>query len=257
MIAEATATYQQIASMGAVGASNAAIGLADIALYQGRFSDAIGILEKGAAADLAAKNVNRAAIKYTSIGFAHLMRGVTASAVAAADQALGHSDTMPVRFLAARVYVEAGELAKAQTLANSLTAELPASPQAHGKIILGEIALKKGDAREAIRILNDANTQLDTWLGRFALGRAYLEAEAYPQADSEFDRCMSRRGEALSLMDEGATFGHFPVLYYYQGRARQGLGTAGFADSYREYLKIRGLSTEDPLLRDVRERAGS
>ena len=30
---------------------------------------------------------------------------------------------------------------------------MPAGPQAHGKIILGEIALKEGDAREAIRIL--------------------------------------------------------------------------------------------------------
>ena len=31
---------------------------------------------------------------------------------------------------------------------------------------------------------------------------------------------------------------------------------AGFADSYREYLKIRGASTEDPLLPEVRRRAG-
>jgi tetratricopeptide (TPR) repeat protein len=226
-------------------------------MYQARFSDAIAILEKGAAADVAAKNVNRAAIKYAAMGFAQLMRGVKPSAVIAADRALALSKTMPVRFLAGRIYAEAGEFDKARQLAATLTAELPATPQAHGKLILGEIAIANGDARAAIQLLTEANTLLDTWLGRFALGRAYLLAEAYPQADSEFDRCISRRGEALSLVDEGATYGHFPVVYYYQGRARQGLGTAGFADSYREYLRIRGGSTEDPLLREVRQRAGN
>ena len=257
LIPEAMATYQQIASMGAIGASIASAGLADIAIYQGRYSDAIAILEKGAAADLAAKNVNRAGIKFTSIGLVHALRGANASAIAATDQALVHSKTMQVRFLAARVYAEAGAIDKAKALAASLTAELPAGPQAHGKVILGEIALKEGDAREAIRILNEANALVDTWLGRYALGRAYLEAGAYPQADSEFDRCIARRGEVLSLMDEGATFGFFPPVYYYQGRVREALGTAAFTDAYREYLRIRGASTEDPLVAEARRRAGS
>ena len=254
MIPEAVGTYQQIGKMSPVGASIAAFGLADIAIYQGRYADAIVLLEEGAAADLAAKNANRAALKFTSIAFAQLRRGATASAINAADTALTHSTQMAVRFLAARVYVEAGAIDKAQALATSLTSESPATPQAHGKIIQGEIALEKGDAPGAIRILNDANTLLDTWLGRFALGRAYLQARAYPQADSEFDRCINRRGEALSLMDEGATYGYFPAVYYYQGRVRQAMGTAGYADSYREYLKIRGGSREDLLLKDMRDR---
>jgi hypothetical protein len=44
-------------------------------------------------------------------------------------------------------------------------------------------------------------------------------------------------------------------VYYYQGRAREGSQTEGFAASYREYLNIRGKSIDDPLLREVRERA--
>jgi hypothetical protein len=35
------------------------------------------------------------------------------------------------------------------------------------------------------------------------------------------------------------------------------MGTASFADSYREYLKIRGGSKEDPLALDARKRAGN
>jgi len=50
------------------------------------------------------------------------------------------------------------------------------------------------------------------------------------------------------------TYGYFPPVYYYQGRVREGLKSAGFADSYKQYLSIRGKAGEDPLLADVRRR---
>jgi eukaryotic-like serine/threonine-protein kinase len=100
--------------------------------------------------------------------------------------------------------------------------------------------------------LQDANGLLDTWFGHYDLGRAYLAAKAFPQADSEFARCIDRRGEAITLMNEGPTYGHFPMAYYYRGLARKGIGTAGYRESYAEYEKIRGASKEDPLLKDIR-----
>ena len=94
-------------------------------------------------------------------------------------------------------------------------------------------------------------------MGHFDLGRAYLEAGAFTQADSEFDRCIKRRGEAQSLfLDEEPTYGYLPPVYYYQGRVREGLKNAGFAESYRTYLSIRGQSKEDPLLPEVRRHVG-
>jgi hypothetical protein len=48
----------------------------------------------------------------------------------------------------------------------------------------------------------------------------------------------------------------FPPVYYFQGRVREGLGSAGFAESYRVYLSIRGQSKDDPLLMEVRRRVG-
>jgi eukaryotic-like serine/threonine-protein kinase len=257
LLKEAADTYQKLGATGPLGASSAASGLGDLAVYEGRFADAVRIFEEGAAADLAAKNSDRAAVKYTSSASAHLMAGHKGLAVAAADKALLNSKSMPVRFLAARIFVEAGEIAKARPLATALSAELPAEPQAHGKIIEGLIALQNGNAREAIKTLTDANGLLDTWFGHFDLARAYLAAGAFPQASSELDRCIARRGEALSLMDEGATYGQFPFVYYYQGRVQEELKNASFADSYRQYLKIRAESKEDPLLPDVRRRAGS
>jgi tetratricopeptide (TPR) repeat protein len=252
----ATATYEQIGKMGALGASIAASGLGDLAVYEGRFQDAVKTFDAGATADLAAKNADRAAIKFTSIAHAEWSAGRKAAAIAAAEKALQNSKTMAVRFLAARILIDAGAADKAKPIAAALSAELPAEPHAHGKILEGLIALKGGNAREAIKILTEANGVIDTWFGHFDLGRAYFEARAYPQADSEFDRCIVRRGEALSLMDEGATFGHLPVVYYYQGRVREEMKTASYADSYRQYLAMRGATTEDPLLADVRRRAG-
>ncbi len=57
-------------------------------------------------------------------------------------------------------------------------------------------------------------------------------------------------------MDEEPTYGHFPIVYYHQGLVREGLKNPGSADSYRAYLDIRGKPSEDPLLSEVRRRAG-
>ena len=256
LLPQAATTYQKIATKGALGASIAASGLGDLAVYEGRFDDAVRLFEDGAAADLAAKSAPRAAIKFTSAAFAHVLAGEKTAAIASADKALTTVGSMPVRFLAARMFVEAGAPAKARPLATALSSESSAEPQAHGKIIEGLIALETGDARGAVKALTEANGILDTWFGHFDLGRAYLAAGDLLKADSEFDRCISRRGESLSLMDEGPTFGYFPSAYYYQGRVRESLKTANFADAYRSYLAIRGGSHEDPLVPDARRRVG-
>src|SRR5262249_42223295 len=83
---EAVELYRKLATTGAYGTSAAAAGLADLAIYQGRFSEAEQILHKGANDDLAAKNADRAAIKWTSIAYSSLMAGRKREAVSAADK---------------------------------------------------------------------------------------------------------------------------------------------------------------------------
>ena len=58
------------------------------------------------------------------------------------------------------------------------------------------------------------------------------------------------------FLDGEPTYGYFPTVYYYQGRVREELKTEGFAASYRTYLSIRGKASDDPLLPEVRRRAG-
>jgi eukaryotic-like serine/threonine-protein kinase len=255
-LAQAADTYRQIGKINEQGASYMAAGLGDIAVYEGRFSDATRMLEASSAADMKATEPDRAATKFAALGYAHLLRQQKGPAIAAAESALKNSNVPKIRFLAARTFVETGEIPKARALAESLGSELQPEPQAYAKIIQGLVLMKSGKPRDAIKPLTEANTLLDTWIGHFELGRAYFEAGAFTPADSEFDRCIARRGEALSLfLDEDPTYGYLPSAYYYQGRVREELKTAGFAESYRTYLSIRGKSTEDPLLRDVRKRA--
>jgi tetratricopeptide (TPR) repeat protein len=257
LLRETIATYNTLATMDARSKSLSASGLGDVLIYQGRFGDAIRTLQRGAEADLATKSPHRAALKWATIAYAHLMAGRPAAAIAAANTALMTSTTMPVRFLAARTFVEAGAVDRARPLAAALLSEAQAEPQAYGKIIEGLIALKEGRANDAIKTLTEANGLLDTWFGHFELGRAYLAAKMFVQADSEFDRCIARRGEATAVVDdEEPSYGQFPLVYYYLGRAREGVGSARFAESYREYLKIRGTSTEDPIVKDARSRVG-
>jgi tetratricopeptide (TPR) repeat protein/predicted Ser/Thr protein kinase len=252
---KAAETYHKMEKMDALGASLAASGLADIASYEGRYADAVPILEQGAAADSAAKNADNAAEKLAGIAQLHLLRGQKGPAVDAATKAVSTSQSVPVRVLAARTLLQAGETAKAQKLADGLASEVQPETQAYAKIIRGDLALQRGDKNEAINMFTGANQLVDTWIGHFELGRAYLEAGMFVEADSEFDSAMKRRGEALEIFqDSNPTFAYFPPIYYYQGRVREGLKSPGFAEPYRTYLSIRGRAGEDPLLADIHRR---
>jgi len=256
-MAQASAAYDKMEKMDALGASLAASGLADIASYEGRYADTVRILEQGVGADMAAKNVDNAAEKLAGIAQLHLLRGQKGPAVGAATKAVSISQSVPVRVLAARTLAEAGEIAKAQKLADGLASEVQPETQAYAKIIRGDLALQRGDKNEAINMFTGANQLVDTWIGRFELGRAYLDAGMFVEADSEFDRCMKRRGEALEIFqDSNPTFAYFPPIYYYLGRVREGLKSPGFAEPYRAYLSIRGRAGEDPLLADIHHRLG-
>jgi len=255
-LAEAIKTYQHLEKVSSFGQSMAAQGLADIALYEGRLADAVRILETGAAADLQAGRPDSAAADYGLLAYAQLLRKQKAAALAAADKALANSKTVSTRFAAARVYAATGETAKARKLAEGLATESQLEAIVYAKLIEGEATLAEKDPRRAIQVLNEANRQFDTWIGRFDLGRAYLDAGLFPEADSEFDRCIKRRGETLDLFDYVTTYSYLPEVYYYQGRAREGMNSPGFRDSYGTYLSIREKAGEDPLLPEIRRRLG-
>jgi tetratricopeptide (TPR) repeat protein/predicted Ser/Thr protein kinase len=250
----AAQTYQKGAEVDARGASIAAMGLADIALFQGRPADAVPILEKGIEADVAGQNAEAAAEKRLALADAHLALRDTARAVSETEKALTEAHGENILYPAARVYLATGREPKALALAEELAGRLEPDPQAYAELIRGEAELSRGKASEALKHFAAAKKIADTWAGRLDLGRAYLEAGAFTQADDEIETCIKRRGEATALfLEESPSYRVFPPVYYYLGRAREGLKSPGAADAFKTYVAFL-TGDGGPLAADARKR---
>jgi tetratricopeptide (TPR) repeat protein len=253
--AQAEEIYRRLQTVSARGASFAAAGLADLALYKGRLAEAVTVLEKGIAGDIANQNTTAAALKSAVLASALLLRGQKAAAVAAADQAVKASKQEAIATLAAQSYIAGGQEAKALALASELGARLQPVPQAYAKLIEAEAHAARGRFTQAIALLQEARGRADTWLGRFELGRVYVEAGAFAEADSELEACLKRNGEAMAaFLDDVPTARFLPPVYYYLGRAKEGLKSPRAADSFRAFLVVKEKSEDDPLVTDARRR---
>lgn len=91
--------------------------------------------------------------------------------------------------------------------------------------------------------------------GRFALGKAYIKNELYSEALSEFEVCLERKGEAVVMfLNDVPTSRYLPQIYFYIGRALEGMGNASASESYREFLKIKEKGEADWMVEDARRR---
>ncbi len=253
---QAAATYGKGAEADARGASVAALGLADIALYQGRPADAVPILEKGIEADLAAQNADPAAEKRIALAEAKLALHDAPGAVAEVDKAIASAKGENVLYPAARILIATNREARALSLADELASRLEPDPQAYAELIRGEAELARGKSAEAIRHFQAAKKIADTWAGRFALGRAYVAAGAFAEADAELEACVKRRGEATAVfLEESPSYRVFPPVEYYLGRAKEGLKSPAAADAYKSFLAVK-TGPGDELVADARKRLG-
>jgi tetratricopeptide (TPR) repeat protein len=254
-IAEAQDAYTKLAALSASGASEAALGLADIAWYQGRWSEAIAGLEKSVQSDAAANNVDGAGMKWAALAQLWSLEKQPGKAVAAAEHAVAARKDENAVYPAALTYLTAGAPERALGLASVLSRSFEAQPQAYAKLIEAEVRLKQGNYRDAVKGFQDAQGLADTWLGRFGLGRAYLAAKAFTEADTEFDACLKRRGEATAVfLDDEPSYHYLPAVYYFLGQAREGLQSPGALEAYQAFLKMKEKAAGDPMVEDARRR---
>ncbi len=255
-VGDAEQTYSKMEAISARGAEMAAMGRADLLLYQGRTKEGIALLQKASGSPSGKTDDSTLAIKLLLLADAKLAEGNPSEAVADAKSALAHDHGGPVQFSAGCIYIKAGQHARAQELTSQLSSHLDPDSQAYGKILEGEISLKRGDAKKAIALFLDAQRLSDTWIGRLDLGRAYAEAGAFTEADSEFEKCLKRRGEASAVyLDDVPTFRALPPVYYYLGRAQEGLKSHGATDSFKTFLAIKEKGQGgDPLVQDAQRR---
>lgn len=252
---DAMQTYERLQKISPRGASAAASGLADLALFDGRATDASSLLDTAIRADLNSKDNDAAAAKLMALAQAHLLAGHKPQALAAAERGLAISNSDSTLFWAARIYLAVDREAKALQLAEQLARRLENDPQAYAKLIEGEAQLARGKAVEAAKLFKESQKFADTWLGRLDSARAYLELGSFTEAYSELETCLRRRGEATAVfLDESPTYHFFPPVYYYMGRAQEGLKSPEAGNSYRTFIQMKDKSQPDPLVADARVR---
>jgi tetratricopeptide (TPR) repeat protein len=137
---------------------------------------------------------------------------------------------------------------------------LQSQTKADAQLLEGEIALERKRLSPAVDAFQNAQKLRDTWISHFLLGRAYVEAGHFAEALTELETCRKRRGEATDLFfADMTTLRYLPPLYYWLGRAQEGMGTTEAArNSYKEFLALRKEANAGaPLVADAKKRAGA
>ena len=255
---QAAEIYNQLRPINRMAESLALLGLADLALYEGRVAEAKRLLEEGIALDLEEGQDGYAAYKRAILAQTYLLLGDRGSALAAADRAVKESQNLCLQYFVAQTYISAGRVERARNMAADFSNQLQPEPRACGLLIAGEVKMAGKEIPEAIELLQQAQGLLETWIGHFSLGRAYLEAEAYAEAHAELEWCLIHHGEATSLFfDDFPSYRYFSPVYYFLGLAQEGLGSPASAESFRKFLEIKEKAdSQEPLVDDARNRLG-
>ena len=253
-IARARTTYELVKQAGDSGVSLSALGLADIAMYEGRYDEALAILPAAAKRDQDQQNILGAVSKLVALAEAYQARGNDSGRLTAIAQARALSTQENVLVPAARLFIAAGRIDDARKIAAELGQRLSAQSRAYGRMIDGEIAIAAKQYVVALDALNAAQKHADLWLVRFALGLAYFHDGHFPEAGSEFEKCRERRGEATAVfLDDLPTVHYYATLPYWLGRARE-MQKLDARSQFEEFVRIRQGATGDPLVEDARRR---
>jgi tetratricopeptide (TPR) repeat protein len=251
--------YGGMRGTGAVGASVSAHGLADLAMYEGRWDEAQTILDEGIAADEASKNTLARAGKLVMLAELHLAMNRTAQATRAAQEALKLTRDNAIVVPAGLVLIRTGPRAEAEAIASELVKGFQRRSRAYGAIVEGEIARASGRFVDAAEAFNRAKGFADLWLVRYLLGRTYVEAGRYVEAHPELALADKRRGEASAIfLDDVPSFRYLAPLPYWLGRAQEGMNpsSATAVENYKRFLTLRPDAARDPLALDAQKRLG-
>jgi tetratricopeptide (TPR) repeat protein len=254
-LAAARGVYERMAKVGTAAASTANHGLADLAMYEGKWAEAGTILTAGVAEDEKSKNRVARSAKLIALAEVRLAEGQNAQALTAIKEALAIREDATL-VPAALVQLKAGRTAEARAIADELTKQFQPRSRAYGAIVQADIARSGGRLVEGMDMLAPAQKLADLWLGRYVLGVINVEAGRYPAALGELNQCLKRQGETTAVfLDDMPTLRLQAPLKYWLGRAQEGLSNAtAAAEHYQAFLALRPADSRDPLATDARKR---
>jgi len=248
--------YGRMAATGPAGATLATAGHADLALFEGRTDEAIKTLQAGMAEDARTGNATAEAAKHVALIEAYASQN-RALAIAEAHGVLIKNRQPSVAVPAALALIDAGRVKEVVPVVEELEKSLQPSTRAWAGVIRARMAMAEKRTVDAVEALRAAQKLADLWLIRFTLARAYLDAGQHAEALADFELCLKRRGEAMSLFFEDVpTFRYLAPLPYWIARAQEGVGmTTQAAQNYDTFLTTRGAAQNDPLVVDARRRS--
>jgi hypothetical protein len=247
--------YEAMRGASAAGASMAAHGLADLAMYEGRWDDAEKLLDEGIKAD--EKNPVAKAGKLVMLAELQLATNRAPQAARTAQDALKLTKENAAVVPAALMLARSGQRAAPEAIAQELVNGFQRRSRAYGAMIEGEIARAAGRRVDAAEAFSRAKGLADLWLVRYLLGLTYIEAGKYIEAQSELSLVEKRRVEAAAVfLDDMPTFRYLSPMPYWMGRVQEGINASSpaAADNYKKFLATRPADARDPLTLDARKR---
>ena len=251
--AGALKTYDRMEASGAAGARLARLGRIDVAMYHGRYTEAARLIGGASEADRTSTDAAQLQVADAQVSLA---LGQKARAAEAALKAAAASTDEDVLFPAALVLIDAGRVAEARKIGQTLEGMLQSETSAYADIIYAQIAAHGERYADAIAALRDSIKRHDTWSARLLLGRVYVETKHFPEAMAEFELALKRRGEATDpFFSDRPTLRNLPPLYYWLARAQEAVGASDARKNYEQYIKLRAdADPVDPLVTDARAR---
>jgi len=153
-----------------------------------------------------------------------LASGRTKKRFSSAGEASANSKEPSVLYRAAQVYLAAGQEPKRCNWSRRWRAAGDRTPYVR-EIDCREAQLKRSNPREALNSFQEAQKLTDTCSAirpRACLSRCWI----FHRSLFGIHVCLKRRGEATSVfLDDVPSYHWLPPVYYYQGRARQGLNS--------------------------------
>jgi tetratricopeptide (TPR) repeat protein len=211
--------YERMAESGVRGASLANIGLADIALFEGRFDDAIAILQEGIAIDQSENNERGVGTKTVALAQARIASGDVAGGLQMIDDLAatrGDGQLVP----SAEIYAAARQFDDSFRIAEQYRKQLRPTARAYANLIDGMNAIHQEEYVLAIESLRKALDYADLWIVRYYLAQAYLGAGYPAEASAEFDSLISRRSEAAGMFfDDVPTWRYTALLNEWKEKA--------------------------------------
>jgi len=222
-VAGAQAAYQRMAETGVRGASLANIGLADIALFEGRHQDTIDLLASGIQTDRAESNERGIGTKTVALAQAHVAMGDTAAGVELIES-ISDSRDDGVLVPSAEIYAATGRYEDANAIAEELRAQLRPTARAYASLIDGINAIHQGEFVIAIDALRKALGAADLWIVRYYLAQAFLGGGYPAEASGEIETLIGRRSEAGGMFfDDVPTWRYTAPLEEWRRKASEAI----------------------------------